>query len=580
MIKNLSFANTSYLWPVLGGAVLLLLIFIWKERKSPQNNRFWLKITAIFLAIISLALIALKPQTTQIAQLGTGIILTENYKPKTLDSLKKLHKRAAILNYTAGKSLHNALDSLSTIYVLGNGLKPFDLRQLDSVSANYVGGKNLNGITKLQYKQQNRVGDELLVNAFYEQPGNGNKIILQGPGGADLDSVNLSQGDSQILRLKSQLKAKGNFVYSIVEKDSLGKVQTTDPLPVQVNEKEKLRILIVNGFPTFETKYLKNFLAEAQNEVTVRSQVTKGKFVFENYNTASKNISALSERNLEDFDLLIIDANSLKSLSKSQKSGLEEAITGQGLGVFIQPDTDFYRFQGDFSDFTFSQDGNEIVNLDLAKRLTMNKYPFQITSQFGLEPIQKSGNEIISAYKQYGLGRIATTVLSNTYQLVLEGDEEQYKKLWSETITAVGKKKQSSAEWEVSYFGVQNEPFNFRLRTKISEPRVYIRNGYDIALRQDVDVSSLWRGTMYPHKTGWNSLVMQQDSTQVAHLFVTDSVKWHAMFARQTIHANKTYVSKRKNMDLQGQSKQPVNPLWFYLLFIFGMGFLWLEPKL
>ena len=580
MIENLSFANTSYLWPVLAGAVLLLLIFIWKERKSAQNNRFWLKISAVFLAIISLALIALKPQTTQTAQLGTGIILTENYKPKTLDSLKKLHKRAAILNYTAGKSLHNALDSLSTIYVLGNGLKPFDLWQLDSVSANYLDGKKINGITRLQYKQQNNVGDDLVLNAFYEQPVNGNQIILQGPGGAGLDSVQFKKGDSKTLQLKSQLKAKGNFVYSIVEKDSLGNVQTTDPIPVQVNEKQKLKILIINGFPTFETKYLKNFLAEAQHEVTIRSQVTKGKFVYENYNTSVKNINALSEKNVEDFDLLIIDANSLKSLPTSQKSGLKKAIIEQGLGVFIQPDTDFYRFQGDFSDFVFSHDGDEIVNLDVAMRLTMTKYPFQITSQFGLEPIEKSGTEIISAYKQNGIGRIGTTVLSNTYQLVLEGHEEEYKKLWSETITAVGKKSQSSAEWEASYFGVQNEPLNFRLRTKISEPRVHIRNGYDIALRQDVDVSSLWSGTMYPQKTGWNSLVIEQDSMQVAHFFVTDSVKWHAMFARQTINANKTYVSKRKNVALQGQSKQPVNPLWFYVLFIFAMGFLWLEPKL
>ena len=60
--------------------------------------------------------------------------------------------------------------------------------------------------------------------------------------------------------------------------------------------------------------------------------------------------------------LLIIDANSLKSLPTSQKSGLKKAIIEQGLGVFIQPDTDFYRFQGDFSDFTFIVEKNGAIN--------------------------------------------------------------------------------------------------------------------------------------------------------------------------------------------------------------------------
>ena len=46
---------------------------------------------------------------------------------------------------------------------------------------------------------------------------------------------------------------------SLVEKDSMNNLLASNPIGIQVIPKSTLNVLIINGFPTFETKYLKKY---------------------------------------------------------------------------------------------------------------------------------------------------------------------------------------------------------------------------------------------------------------------------------------------------------------------------------
>ena len=74
-------------------------------------------------------------------------------------------------------------------------------------------------------------------------------------------------------------------------------------------------------------------------------------------------------------------------------------------------------------------------------------------------------------------------------------------------------------------------------------------------------------------------LSIDGDSTSQFSFFVYDSVDWKALSSTQNIVLNqkkfKTDVNKNKTVI----SNRPVSPLLFYILFLLGVGWLWLSPK-
>jgi hypothetical protein len=138
-----------------------------------------------------------------------------------------------------------------------------------------------------------------MVKGLYQKSSTREPIVLEDPAGAGLDSIILNSEKEQAFHLGTNLKVAGNYVFSLAIKDSLGNLISRDPLPIVVNEKEKLKILVLNSFPTFETRTLKNFLAEAGHGLVVRSQITRGRFKYEYLNTEPVSIGSLSETTLK-----------------------------------------------------------------------------------------------------------------------------------------------------------------------------------------------------------------------------------------------------------------------------------------
>ena len=60
MTDSLTFLNEHLLWPVILSTILLLGVLLWKEFKRPLRKRIRLRIIAVLITLISLALIAFK----------------------------------------------------------------------------------------------------------------------------------------------------------------------------------------------------------------------------------------------------------------------------------------------------------------------------------------------------------------------------------------------------------------------------------------------------------------------------------------------------------------------------------------
>ena len=579
MVNNTVFLNEPWVWPVLVGAIVLMMAFLWKDVAQTGKHRIYLKSALAFLAITSLVLIALRPALPSSRVGNNYAVVTPGYESQQLDSLKREMRKLKVVNYEPGVSLPAEISSAKNIFLLGQGIKEFDLWQLDAVPVNYLKSEVPRGIIKLKYRFESRVGDDLKLKGLYNYPEEGNLLVLEGPGGTGLDSLVLTGGKEMQVQLKTPLKASGNYLYSLVEKDDKGRIVNNDLLPVKVSEKEHLRILIANSFPTFETRYLKNFLAEAGHEVIIKSQVTRGRYKFEYLNTERIPMGNISISVLEPFDLLIVDAPSLRGFSGVEISAIEDQVRENGLGLFIQPDDKFFNSRGKLNALNFERiAGGEITVLQWPA-LKLNGFPYRIKKDFGVTAIHTAGNSMVAAYKVQGDGRIGTAVYFDTWQLVLDGKNEIYKDLWSRLIEKMSKKEVSKAHWNSAQtVANKDEPFEFELSTENVDSGVKTGTGNNIPLMQDARVSYKWKGITWPRETGWNSLEL--DTISKFEFYVQDNSSWRPMAAIETMRANERYFKPVKRTGKELGALEPINPLWFFSIFLLCIGGLWLEPKI
>lgn len=582
MIVNQIVENSQWVWHIGISAIILWAVFIWKEWLNFGKPKFYINVIISFIAIFSISLLLLKPLTPKSKKQYNIALLTTEYNPNQLDSLKNVHNKLKIYNYSDNQPIIENTDYPDSVFILGHGLKPFDLWQLDAYKTAYLGGNVLNGISELKYNTTNIVGAQAIFNGRYLNATPGHRLILKSPGGEALDSITLLLKKSQDFQLTANLKVKGKFLFELVEKDSLGNSITTDPLPVNVSEQNQLKIVIINDFPTFETKYLKNFLAEKGHEVLIRSQLTKERFKFEYFNMTNRPMIDFSQENLSSFDLIIIDAISLRKFSKKQKDALETSIRVNGIGVFIQGDNSYYKSPNNLFSFKFIPDKNIITSLNKWQRVKMGTHAYRFKNEFNLQSIFQNKTRVLSAYKRVGLGRVGASVFQNTYEALLNGHTQAYQQLWTKTIESLSKIENPLMEWNTkALFAFKNEPFNFQLRIAETNPIVIANEGYNIPMRQDIDIATLWKGSTYPRDIGWKKQYIKRDTTAVFEYYTTTSQHWQTLIAYNTITINKRFFNNHTLKDHKSvKPMRPINSIWFFLIFIISMGYLWLESKL
>jgi hypothetical protein len=581
MTSNIQFENQYFLFPIILIGILVFAFFIWKEWNISAKKRLVVNIIVSGIAIICLALIALKPTILTEVKSQEIALLTEGYRTESLDSLQKINPNLKVEKYTKGKRLFDKKNQPSLFYILGNGIENFDLWQLENTPFKYIYGKPIYGITKLKYHAKPLVGQPISIQGLYTAPKIGNKLTLEDPTGAKLDSIVFKNTDNQKFNLLSKSKIAGQFLYALVEKDSLNRIIETNPLPVEIIERESLKIVILNSFPTFETKYLKNFLAENGHKVVVRNQLTTNRFKYEYFNTSKQNIS-ITTNVLKTVDLLIIDAKSFLNLSKNQNNILMDLVEKEGLGIFIQPDVSLFTTKNKFGSFQFLSDNNSsFETFNSNSKNSFKKYNHTFKKETFIEPIHKNDNHIYAAYKIAGNGKIASTVAKNTYELLLSGNTNTYQQFWTDIINTVSKKRLSAINYKSNMlFGYVNQPFSFELKTNTEKPIITNKNDVKIPLIQDIGLRHLWYGKTYPKSNGWQQLKTAKDSVHKFSFYVMNSDTFSSLRAYHTSVENKRYFNNSSTKLSISTSNKTINPIWFYLLFLICVGYLWLQPKL
>ncbi|MBW8243577.1 hypothetical protein K1F50_12270 [Muricauda oceani] len=581
MSDGVVFMNPKLVWPIILMGLVLWSVFVWKEWPQRRERRFWPKLIASFFALSSLVMIILKPGTFQKSTKGKAIVLTNGYRPEQLDSLKSIYKRIKTVKYTKGQTL-SILTDTDSIFLMGHGLAPYDFWQLEDKSVAFLGGEAITGWTSISYKKKVVLGDFFKVDAKYANPKNGHWAVLVDNGGNPLDSVVFGE-QQQIVKLRAAPKASGRFVYGLLEKDDEGNLISKEPLPVEVEKGAPLKVALINTFPTFETKYLKNFLTEKGHQVLARTQLTKGKYKFEYFNGASSPIYGFTSENLKEYDLLVLDSDSYAGLTGASKQAMEAAMESSGLGVFVQPSQGLFSLSESRSPFKFIQDYKNDINLG-APVQNLSKYPYQFKEAWRAQEILLD-SVTIASYLPMQRGKVGTTLLQNTYQLVLDGKENLYARIWTQILNSITRERETLVSWKaITRIPRTDEPFHFELRTALNDVEVKTNQDTNIPLLQDGLLINKWTGVEYPRATGWNQLRVSNDSVVTFPYFVYDDNQLQTLEQDEVLRSNHQKFGSEPTFGTSiSESRKVLHPIslyWFYIVLLLGMGWLWLEPKL
>ncbi|MEL7003690.1 MAG: hypothetical protein AAFN93_13290 [Bacteroidota bacterium] len=566
------------IWALPMGLIIFILLFV-REWYRKEKKGLLLRLLASALLTLSIILLYLKPVYRSTVSSKKAIILTEGYKKSQLDSIQSLVPKADVLNYTDTTSVDRIMSEYDSLILLGAGIPSYDLFKWNNVRAAFMPSRTDQGIIDFKYKDKITVSEVFEITLKYRGNGQYHKIVLNGLG-APLDSAEINFKGDEIIRLSTdRLVSQGKFLLNVVVRDSLDNIVENDILPISVTARRKLKVLIVNQFPTFDTKYLKNYLSSLGYMVTVRSKVSKDKFRYEYYNT-TQNKNVLSENTLKDTDLLVIDYEAYQRTSKREKSIIRKAIQEFGMGVFIQPSEGLFISNNlDFIEFRRGGQKETELLID-RKKFKLPSYEVEIISARNNQSVLEVNNNSMVSYQRDGLGRIGTALFYDSYRLVLEGESIAFNKLWAKIVNGLGKRPAGLIDVSLKpgKLTTIQQPLNAEM-TSSDHTNLYIEDS-EIPLIQDINLPDHWVGSYWPIKTGWHNIRVG-DSLNYETFYVHHESSWYTMRLYQRSLINKRFFNlSNEEKPTLAMAKKQINPLWFLLLFLVSAGYLWLEPKM
>ncbi|MDX5436392.1 MAG: hypothetical protein LPK03_04320, partial [Pontibacter sp.] len=433
----------------------------------------------------------------------------------------------------------------------------------------------------------------------YTHEGTGTAKLYLMAGGKAQDSTTLETDSTYNFRLRYTPKHTGNFAYALVagateQKDTLGQ------LPVQVLPPQELGILLLTSAPSFEFKFLKNHLAELQHKVALRTTISKNISRSEWLNMPQTDLSRITEKLLRQFDAVVTEPEALQALSLSERNALQRVVTETGLGVLTiaaapvtGKSTSFFTgFQ------TKRVTGQEVRSTraswadNAAPIASAAPYALVRTNALSTLVAEQESN-LLAGARQAGWGKVAFSLVPQTFPWQLEGKQEVYASYWANLLTQVAREEVQEKFWQLKEPQVPQpgKPVilhytDYTLADGAVPPVATVVSltdtaGIKLPLAQQVHQPERFSGTFWPRRSGWHQVQLQGGEPYLFYVQDTSDFRFEgiagklaatqAFAAKQRITPSETPVAYRE---------EPVPVVWFFLLFVLSSAYLWLEEKL
>ena len=122
------------------------------------------------------------------------------------------------------------------------------------------------GFPDIHWKTVLKSGELLVIEGRYINPDPSSKILILSGFNAGLDSVIIPAGTDYPFRLRTIPKQTGKAIFDL-QVIQRGRMLEIEPIPVDVEPKDPLNVLMLASYPDFENKFLSQWLTENHNQV-------------------------------------------------------------------------------------------------------------------------------------------------------------------------------------------------------------------------------------------------------------------------------------------------------------------------
>jgi len=583
--------------------VLVLGFICWKEIRRKNQASLILRLVASIFAVIALYFIAVPPYIQRKMDSGkenTAVLLTEGFEEDSLTGLKNIPLFSTERVITENNRNVQFIPDLeyftsshpdfNKFHVLGNGLDEHEI-ELFKPDQLIFHPSDPSGFRSVHWKSTIRSGDRLIVQGNFINPSQKPvELILKGLS-TTLDSFNIPSNKKSTFELSSIPKLLDKAIYSIIALSGRDTI-SNEKIPVIIEERKALKILLISSTPGFEIKFLKNWLYAENYALAVRTSISKDKFSTEFLNTERTSLNRINPGLLEKFDVLIGDMTELSLMSAGENAAVQNQIS-KGMGLLIRADGEttgggFYKRVFNISAAKGTSQGNLTLNWPgtTAKKIAKaDSRPMQIVQDARSQALLKDGQgQVLVSSKQYGAGRIILSTLADTYTWMLGNKPDNYSSYWSFIIEKAARKTELKENWSIfNGFPTINEETMVHLETSSDTIPSALSGGNPLRFMQDPVQSFLWTAEHWPAKGGWQSISTLGSKSQSWYVF--DQNDWKSVKASQKITNTQKFISAAdKNEKATGQSQKlytyTPSAIYFFALFILCCSYLWLEAKL
>jgi hypothetical protein len=464
-------------------ALLLVLWFSYQRLGQSHKGRLalvWLLNVWAFIAVSGLI------YDVQIARQGVNsvVLLTSGAaieSPKNVDDGQQvfvmadwamqnpkhpLLARANIIDDAA--QLASLRPELEHLHILGDGLSPSQWQTYLAINSSakrqklaisFSPSAPSLGPIDMSWQKQLAPGEFQEISGILQvakdDGGKDYQLALIDPRQQVLEQLGLKAGET--FKFKFASPQLGQWIYRLqVSESSNGPILADEPIAFEVSQQHAPALLIKQSAPSFETRQLKNWASRFGSRLTIVSQISQNNSIVQQLNLSDEPgqqqlADPFLNATLDDYDLLIIDERALSTLPQEQLSLLYSAIY-RGLGLLLIADgtslTERHPLPW-LNEFVIKPRENKYQSVprwpNSELRQTINIPALElITPQVEVLVNDNEGQPLVAA-ASIGLGKVAISLINNTYQWQTAGQSSEYSHYWQSLLKQLTRGTRASA---------------------------------------------------------------------------------------------------------------------------------------
>ena len=627
----------SAVWTVFIVTLLAAGALLVAEWRRPDARRRPVRLGATLLAIVALALWALRPawrdnEKAMPAGEGTAMLWTNGAAPSSSvpQDVEPRHRFAlpdANVPPDAGATvlpdaatLRRRYPEIGRLRIVGDGLEPADLPSLAGLCVEFAPGTHQLAVTNplsiltLHCPRVLTFGETLVIEgrAGGLPAGKTTTLTLEGPDGTATQGMTAAadaNGEAAFTVRAPSPSAVGKSLWKL----RLNGSTANETLGVEVRAPTLPRVLVLESAPRFDSALLRRWYEEAGGTLHTRVRLGQDRYrYFAAGGSTPTEFNALDGPLLAGFDLVLADGRALASLPAPEREILRAAVADTGLGVLtladdailppatVAPDRAWlfpWRLRpletatGNAANSTEHLARMVWPGLARTADIPLPAAPVEIILRRGQNGlVHDEQRRVLAARATFGRGTLALTLVRETGRWQRANEPEAFAGYWSFLFEQTARRQETSGRWTLA--GGDNGPVFVDRPLELvwmgAPPReIRVIDESDappvaLAPASDPNEPSRWRVTFWPRQAGWHRV---ESASVRLDFYVHPAGSWTTLAAERKREATERFAVQSTVGPVAPTSPRQSEPTpipagWWFGAFLVGTGFLWVERRL